>query len=112
MPQSARASASRQFGAAALIARATAVLRYSGTTTADDPARLQLLHDPLDRHAAAQDVDGYNRVNHHVHSMVQALAAIEGGDALRAERAMHDHLMAQPAALKALQRAETQRRQA
>jgi DNA-binding FadR family transcriptional regulator len=32
--------------------------------------------------------------------------AIEQGDAVRAERAMHDHLMAQLAALKALQRAE------
>ena len=122
--------------------------------SADDLAQLQLLHDQLERHAAAQDVDGYSCVNHLFHSMVQALAAtrwldratgdlrrfmrlwrgrqlklpgrieasinehrvllaaIQGGDALRAERAMHDHLMAQLAALKALQRAETQRLQA
>jgi hypothetical protein len=33
-------------------------------------------------------------------------------DAPRAERAMHDHLMAQLAALKALQRTEEQRRHA
>ena len=121
---------------------------------ADDLAQLQLLHDQLERHATAQDVDGYYRVNHLFHSMVQALAAnrwldratgdlrrfmrlwrgrqlklpgrieasihehrvllaaIQGGDALRAEQAMHDHLMAQLAALKALQRAETQRRKA
>ena len=118
---------------------------------ADDLALLQHLHDQLERHAAAQDVDGYYRVNHEFHSRVQALAAnrwldratgdlrrfmrlwrgrqlklpgrIEasiaehrallaamlGRDAPRAERAMHAHLMAQLAALKALQQAETQR---
>ena len=43
--------------------------------SADDLAQLQLLHDQLERHAAAQDVDGYYRVNHGFHSMVQALAA-------------------------------------
>ena len=120
--------------------------------SADDLAQLQLLHDQLERHAAAHDVDGYYRVNHLFHSQVQALAAnrwldratgdlrrfmrlwrgrqlklpgridasinehrvllaaIRDGDALRAERAMHDHLMAQLAALKALQRAETSTR--
>ena len=118
---------------------------------ADDLLLLQHLHDQLERHAAAQDVDGYYRVNHEFHSRVQALAAnrwldratgdlrrfmrlwrgrqlklpgrIEasiaehrallaamlGRDAPRAERAMHAHLMAQLAALKALQQAETQR---
>ena len=35
--------------------------------------------------------------------------AIEQRDAVRAERAMHDHLMAQLAALKALQRREAAR---
>ena len=122
--------------------------------SADDLAQLQLLHDQLERHAAAQDVDGYYRVNHLFHSQVQTLAAnrwldratgdlrrfmrlwrgrqlklpgrieasinehrvllaaIQGGDPACAERAMHDHLMAQLAALKALQRAETQRLQA
>ena len=43
---------------------------------------------------------------------IKLLAAIQGRDPTRAERAMHGHLMAQPAALKALQRAETQRLQA
>ena len=122
--------------------------------SADDLAQLQLLHDQLERHAAAQDLDGYYRVNHLFHSLVQALAAnrwldratgdlrrfmrlwrgrqlklpgridasihehrlllaaIQAGDAQRAERAMHDHLMAQLAALKTLQRSETPRRQA
>ncbi len=122
--------------------------------SADDLAQLQLLHDQLERHAAAQDVDGYYRVNHLFHSRVQALAgnrwldratgdlrrfmrlwrgrqlklpgridasiqehrlllaAIRDGDAQRAERAMHAHLMAQLAALKTLQGTETPRRQA
>lgn len=117
----------------------------------DDLAQLQRLHDGLERHAAARDVDGYYRVNHEFHSLVQALAAnrwlaratgdlrrvmrlwrgrqlklpgrIEASihehrtlldamrqrDARRAERAMHDHLMAQLAALKALQRTEETR---
>jgi DNA-binding GntR family transcriptional regulator len=35
--------------------------------------------------------------------------AIEQRDAVRAERAMHDHLMAQLAALKALQRQESRK---
>jgi len=122
--------------------------------SADDLAQLQRLHDGLERHAAACDLDGYYRVNHDFHSLVQTLAAnrwldratgdlrrfmrlwrgrqlklpgrIEASinehrvlldamlqhDAPRAERAMHDHLMAQLAALKALQRTEEQRRHA
>ena len=40
------------------------------------------------------------------------LAAILDRDAQRAERAMHDHLVAQLAALKALQRTEIQRHHA
>ena len=108
--------------------------------------RLRLLHDQLERHAAAQDIDGYYRANHEFHSFVQALArnrwldrvtndlrrfmrlmrgrqlalpgridasinehrvlidAFEQRDAARAERAMHDHLMAQLTALKKLRR--------
>ena len=127
-------------------------LEATQRATADDLAQLQRLHDGLERHAAARDVDGYYRVNHDFHSLVQALAAnrwldratgdlrrfmrlwrgrqlklpgridasinehrvlldaILQRDAPRAERAMHDHLMAQLAALKALQRAEEQRR--
>ena len=127
-------------------------LEATQRATADDLAQLQRLHDNLERHAAARDVDGYYRVNHEFHSLVQALAAnrwldratgdlrrfmrlwrgrqlklprrLEASinehrvlldamlqhDAPRAERAMHDHLMAQLAALKALQRAEGQRR--
>lgn len=116
------------------------------------PAELQelrALHDALERHAAAQDVEAYYRVNHAFHSRVQQLAAnrwldratgdlrrfmrlmrgrqlvlpgrLEASlnehrvlmdafaqrDAPRAERAMHDHLLAQLAALKALRRLET-----
>lgn len=119
--------------------------------TADDLTQLQRLHDGLERHAAARDLDGYYRVNHEFHSRVQALAAnrwldratgdlrrfmrlwrgrqlklpgrIEASinehrvlldamlqrDGPRAERAMHDHLMAQLVALKSLQRVEEQR---
>jgi DNA-binding GntR family transcriptional regulator len=114
----------------------------------DDIAELRRLHDQLERSAAAADIDGYYRVNHQFHSLVQQLAAnrwldrvggdlrrfmrlwrgrqlklpgrlaaslnehrvlidaFEQRDAQRAERAMHDHLMAQLAALKALQRRE------
>jgi len=112
----------------------------------DDIAGLRLLHAELERHAAANDIDGYYRANHVFHSRVQQLAdnrwldrttgdlrrfmrlmrgqqlklpgrveasinehrvlidAIEQRDAARAERAMHDHLMAQLTALKKLRR--------
>jgi DNA-binding GntR family transcriptional regulator len=107
-------------------------------------ARLRQLHEALEHHAAAHDIDGYYRANHDFHSTVQALAdnrwldratnelrkflrllrgrqlnwpgriedsinehrvlmaAFEQRDAARAERLMHDHLMAQLTALKAL----------
>ena len=113
-----------------------------------DIAELQRLHEELERHAAAHDVDGYYRANHVFHSRVQALAAnrwldrttgdlrkflrllrgrqlnlpgrIDASinehrvlidafvqrDAARAERAMHDHLMAQLQALKQLRAIE------
>jgi DNA-binding GntR family transcriptional regulator len=113
--------------------------------------RLRLLHEELERHAAAQDIDGYYRANHAFHSFVQALAdnrwldrvtgdlrrfmrlmrgrqlalpgrieasinehrvlidAFEQSDAVRAERAMHDHLMAQLVALKKLRQAAARR---
>jgi len=109
-----------------------------------DVLRLARLHEDLERHAAAHDIDGYYRVNHEFHGFVQQLAAnrwldrvtgdlrkfmrlmrgaqlalpgrIEASlnehrvlfdalrerDAARAERAMHDHLMAQLTALKKL----------
>jgi DNA-binding GntR family transcriptional regulator len=109
-----------------------------------DVRALRKLHDVLEKHAAAQNIDGYYRANHEFHTKVQALAdnrwldratndlrrflrllrgrqlnwpgrieasinehrvlidAVEQGDAARAERVMHDHLMAQLAALKAL----------
>ena len=112
--------------------------------TPADVRALRRLHDVLEKHAAAQNIDGYYRANHEFHTKVQALAdnrwldratndlrrflrllrgrqlnwpgrmdasinehrvlidAIEQGDAARAERVMHDHLMAQLAALKAL----------
>jgi DNA-binding GntR family transcriptional regulator len=118
----------------------------------DDLAQLRRLHEGLERHAAAQDVDGYYRTNHEFHSLVQALAAnrwldratgdlrrfmrlwrgrqlklpgridasiqehrallaaMLGRDAAAAERAMHDHLMAQLTALKLLQQTEEPRR--
>ncbi len=113
-----------------------------------DVRRLQQLHAQLERHAAANDIEGYYRANHEFHSAVQALAgnrwldratgdlrrfvrllrgrqlhwpgrieasinehrvlldAIVQRDAARAERVMHDHLMAQLAALKALRQHE------
>jgi len=112
--------------------------------TPADVKALRKLHDALERHAAAGNVDGYYRANHDFHTKVQALAAnrwleratndlrrfvrmlrgrqlnfpgrmdasinehrvlidaITQGDAARAERVMHDHLMAQLAALRAL----------
>ena len=112
--------------------------------TPADARALRKLHEVLEKHAAAQNIDGYYRANHEFHTKVQALAdnrwldratndlrrflrllrgrqlnwpgrmdasinehrvlidAIEQGDAARAERVMHDHLMAQLAALKAL----------
>ena len=112
--------------------------------TPADVRALRKLHDVLEKHAAAQNIDGYYRANHEFHTKVQALAdnrwldratndlrrflrllrgrqlnwpgrmdasinehrvlidAIEQGDAARAERVMHDHLMAQLVALKAL----------
>jgi DNA-binding GntR family transcriptional regulator len=112
--------------------------------TPADVKALRKLHDVLEKHAAAQNIDGYYRANHDFHTKVQALAnnrwldratndlrrflrllrgrqlnwpgrieasinehrvlidAVEQGDAARAERVMHDHLMAQLAALKAL----------
>jgi DNA-binding GntR family transcriptional regulator len=116
--------------------------------TPADVKQLRRLHDVLEKHAAAKNVDGYYRANHEFHTRVQALAAnrwldratgdlrrfvrllrgrqlnwpgrieqsirehrtlmaaIEKGDAARAERLMHDHLMAQLAALKALRASE------
>ncbi len=114
--------------------------------TREDLHQLRRLHDELERHAAAQDLDGYYRANHGFHSFVQQLAdnrwldrvtsdlrrfmrmmrgrqlalpgridasinehrvlidAFEQHDAARAERSMHDHLMAQLVALKKLRR--------
>ena len=114
-----------------------------------DIRRLQKLHEQLEKHAAAKNIDGYYRANHEFHSAVQAMAgnrwldratgdlrrfvrllrgrqlhwpgrieasinehrvlldAIVQRDAARAERVMHDHLLAQLAALKALRLHET-----
>jgi DNA-binding GntR family transcriptional regulator len=113
-----------------------------------DVKALRRLHDVLEKHAAAKNVDGYYRANHEFHSKIQAVAnnrwldratndlrrflrllrgrqlnwpgrieasinehrvlidAIEHHDAVRAERVMHDHLMAQLTALKALREHE------
>jgi len=112
--------------------------------TPADVKQLRRLHEVLEKHAAAKNIDGYYRANHEFHTKVQAIAAnrwldratndlrkflrllrgrqlnwpgriedsinehrvliaaIEHGDAARAERVMHDHLLAQLAALKAL----------
>jgi DNA-binding GntR family transcriptional regulator len=114
-----------------------------------DVKALRKLHEVLEKHAAARNIDGYYRANHDFHSKVQALAdnrwldratndlrrflrllrgrqlnwpgrieasinehrvlmdAVENRDAARAERVMHDHLMAQLSALKALRAHET-----
>ena len=119
-----------------------------------DIRRLQKLHEQLEKHAAAKNIDGYYRANHEFHSAVQAMAgnrwldratgdlrrfmrlwrgrqlqlpgrmaaslnehrvlmdAMHQRDADHASRAMHDHLMAQLTALKALQALEGQRQHA
>lgn len=121
--------------------------------TPADLKALRRLHEVLERHAAARNIDGYYRANHEFHTRVQAIAAnrwldratndlrrfmrllrgrqlnrpgriedsinehrvliaaIEQRDAVRAERVMHDHLMAQLDALKAL-RAQEQSQEA
>jgi DNA-binding GntR family transcriptional regulator len=112
---------------------------------------LRRLHEVLEKHATANNIDGYYRANHDFHTRVQALAAnrwldratnelrrflrllrgrqlnwpgrmaasinehrvlidaFEQRDAVRAERVMHDHLMAQLVALKALRANEKSR---
>ena len=119
-----------------------------------DVKALRKLHDVLERHAAANNIDGYYRANHDFHTKVQALAdnrwldratndlrrfvrllrgrqlnwpgrvqasidehrllmnAVEQRDAARAERLMHDHLMAQLVSLKALRAHEQVQAQA
>ena len=116
-----------------------------------DVKGLRRLHDVLEKHAAAHNIDGYYRANHDFHTRVQSLAgnrwldratnelrrflrllrgrqlnwpgrmaasinehrvlidAIEQRDAARAERVMHDHLIAQLVALKALRADEKSR---
>jgi DNA-binding GntR family transcriptional regulator len=116
--------------------------------TPADLKALRRLHDVLEKHAAARNIEGYYRANHEFHTRVQAIAAnrwldratndlrrfmrllrgrqlnrpgriedsinehrvliaaIEQRDAVRAERVMHDHLMAQLDALKALRAQE------
>jgi DNA-binding GntR family transcriptional regulator len=116
--------------------------------TPADVKALRRLHEVLEKHAAAKNIDGYYRANHEFHTKVQALAAnrwldraindlrifvrmlrgrqlnwpgrmeasinehrvfidaFEQRDATRAERVMHDHLLAQLAALRALRASE------
>jgi len=125
-----------------------------GKADDDDLRTLRRLHDELERHAAAHDIDGYYRANHTFHSQVQLCArnrwldratgdlrkfmrlmrgrqlalpgridasinehrvlidAFEQRDAARAERAMHDHLMAQLVALKKLRQLTAKARHA
>jgi DNA-binding GntR family transcriptional regulator len=131
------------FPVMALLEGRCAFEAVSKATPADVRA-LRKLHDALEKHAAARNIDGYYRANHEFHSKVQALAAnrwldratndlrrfvrllrgrqlnwpgridasiaehrafmdaFEQRDAARAERLMHDHLIAQLMALKAL----------
>jgi DNA-binding GntR family transcriptional regulator len=112
--------------------------------TPTDVKALRRLHDCLEKHAEANNVDGYYRANHDFHTKVQALAnnrwldrvtndlrgflrllrgrqlnwpgrvqesieehrrlmdAIERHDAALAGTLMHDHLLAQLAALNAM----------
>ena len=127
---------------------------HEATMKATDTDRrdLQRLHEDLERHAAAGDIEAYYRANHVFHTRVQALAdnrwldratadlrrfmrlmrgrqlnlegrlersinehrvlmdALIQRDALRAERAMHDHLMAQHQAFRQLRELESQAR--
>jgi DNA-binding GntR family transcriptional regulator len=118
--------------------------------TPADLKELKRLHEQLERHAAAGNIEAYYRANHVFHSKVQALAAnrwldratnelrrfmrllrgrqlqrpgrleesigehrallaaLEARDADAAERLMHDHLMAQLAALERLLQSERQ----
>lgn len=118
--------------------------------TPADLKELKRLHEQLERHAAAGNIEAYYRANHVFHSKVQALAAnrwldratnelrrfmrllrgrqlqrpgrleesigehrallaaFEARDAAAAERLMHDHLMAQLAALERLLQSERQ----
>jgi DNA-binding GntR family transcriptional regulator len=69
--------------------------------TDDDLRQLQRLHDDLERHAAARDIDGYYRANHAFHSCVQALAANRWldrvtGDLRRFMRLMRGRQLALP----------------
>ncbi len=123
---------------------------YEACQRADDEAlrRLRQLHEELEHHATHGQREGYFRVNHEFHSLVQQLAgnrwldrvtgdlrrfvrllrgrqlalpgrieaslnehrvlidAFEQRDATRAERAMHDHLLAQLSALRRLRQLE------
>jgi DNA-binding GntR family transcriptional regulator len=118
-----------------------------------DLKQLRRLHDALEKHAAARNVDGYYRANHAVPQQGAGarreplarprdqrpaplrapvartqlnwpgrieqsigehralLAAIEDKEPARAEKLMHDHLMAQLAALKAMRAHERAGRQ-
>jgi DNA-binding GntR family transcriptional regulator len=122
--------------------------------TPADIKELKRLHEQLERHAAARQIEAYYRANHVFHTKVQALAAnrwldratndlrrfmrllrgrqlqqpgrlersiaehralmaaLEAKDAPQAERLMHDHLMAQLAALEQLLARERQESEA
>ena len=46
----------------------------AGKASDEDLHQLKRLHDELERHALARDIDGYYRANHDFHSFVQQLA--------------------------------------
>ncbi len=74
--------------------------------TDDDLRQLRRLHDDLERHAAAHDLDGYYRANHEFHGLVQRLAANRWldritGDLRRFMRLMRGRQLALPGRIEA-----------
>ena len=72
----------------------------------EDLHQLQRLHDELERHAAALDIDGYYRANHDFHSFVQRLADNRWldrvtGDLRRFMRLMRGRQLALPGRIEA-----------
>ena len=78
----------------------------STRATEDDLRELRRLHDELERHAAARDIDGYYRANHGFHGRVQAMARNRWldrvtGDLRRFVRLMRGRQLALPGRIEA-----------
>ena len=76
-------------------------LEAASKASDDDLRTLAHLHENLERHAAAKDIDGYYRANHEFHSFVQGLAANRWldrvtGDLRRFMRLMRGRQLALP----------------